>query len=288
MTLAIQGPRFSTFDKSFSAIRRVRRRSSCPSLPQSVSVSSLSFDLSSEDLRNPADLGELEVYMSPLFSGHGLGGNGDPLDEAAERVSVAHTTTSTEGFTLEENANQCDDGPFERLSGFVITDEEDIPAPPESASDASLQEWSSTRTAPNLPLPVVQRVPLNTNWSKPPLSRTSSPTLAHPLPPVSATMARPMIPPPTTRPLRIDRSKTHQEASSAPQRAPRAGVQYERHPPRPILRSTTQVNLRDAYRRAGLAERRAHPKLAMPTIPPPPHAHPETPTPSAREVMNNH
>ncbi|KAH9965447.1 hypothetical protein BC827DRAFT_1265441 [Russula dissimulans] len=273
MSLVVPGPRFSTFELDklpFSVIRHLRRRSSCPSIPRSVSVCG-SFDLSSENLHGPADF-EVE-YLSPLFR---LGGIGESLDEAAKRVSAAPTTAPTEDFTPEEDANQCDDGLFERFSCFVVTDEED--APP--------REQSPTTSAHNHPLPVVQSVPSNTDLSKPLPSRPSSPTLAHSLPPVPATVARPIVPPDTTRPLRIDRSKKRQETLSAPQRAPRADAQYERRPPRPILRSTTQVNLRDAYRRTGqLAERKVPAKLAVPTIPPSPKAHPKTPTPSATEQV---
>ncbi|KAI9508390.1 hypothetical protein F5148DRAFT_1197017 [Russula earlei] len=277
MSLTGQSPRFTPLDKlPISAVHRLHRRSSCPSLPRSVSVYS---STSSIDLKGSEDLGDVEIYMSPLFRGPGQ------IETAHSEVVGRMSTKLMEGFTPKAETSQFDDlsGRLSRYQ-FAIIDDEDVPEPSEPC-EANLGERS---LAPIFPL--ASSVPPNPKESQPlpplPHSRTFKDS---PLPDLP-TAARPVIPSSTgTRPLQIKRSKKPQESSTISQNTSSARLQYERPSAKTITRSTTQVNLREAYKKASpLAERKVYVKEVRPTMAPSLRAHLEDRSPIATEVTNIH
>jgi hypothetical protein len=281
MPLAIQAPPFAPLEQS--ARRRLHRRSSCPSIPRSVSICSsvVIFDSSSEDLRNPADDIEADIFMSPLFRGHG--GSGEANEEAAE---VSDSDTPTEDFTPRSKAIHYDDRLSESLSNYHFDIMGHVPeSESPKASEGGPGEQSPTPT--HLISPLVLKKKSNAEASHPlPPPRQSSPTLEDSPPPVPPRKTRQMVPPNTgTRPLQIDRSKKRQESPRTPQRLPRADVQYNSEPPlaKPILRTATQVDLRGAYRGASpLAERKVRARGVAPVMP---SSRPKIPSPNATEVL---
>jgi hypothetical protein len=270
--------------------RALRRRSSCPSIPRSVSACSsvFTFDSSSEDLSYPGNLSELDIYMSPLF--RGVGAN----DEASSEAADGESNTPSEASTPRTEEVRCDDGLSETLSNysFDLTGHEHVLESPE-VSEGDPEEQSLTPASFESPL--VPNKPSNSEASHLLPSTQPSPTLEHcpspPPPPVPPKMSRQMMPSSTgTRPLQINRSKKRQESSTTSQPLPRGDVQYERPPLKSILRTTTQVDLRGAYRGTGsLAERKVHSREVGPVVPSSLQTrHPKIPNVNAAEVTSVH
>jgi len=275
MSMADSGPVFTPLAQLQTSA--LRRRSSCPSIPRSVSIcSSFALDSSSEDLSYPGNLSELDIYMSPLF--RGVGANDNASSEAAEGESNTPTEVSTP--TTDSEAVHCDDSLSETLSNynFDLTGHEHVPESPE-ASEGDPEEQS----------PLVPNEPSNSEESYLPPPTQPSPTLEHsplpPLPPVPPKMPSQMMPSSMgTRPLQINRSK------KTPQPLPGGDDQYKRPPLKSILRTTTQVDLHGAYRRIGsLAERKVHSRGVVPVVPSSlQKRHPKIPNVNAAEVINVH
>jgi len=229
-----------------NARRRLHRRSSCSSIPRSVSACSSvwDFDRSSEDLRIPATRGEVETYMAPLL--RGLQGFREAPDEAAEQVSASHPN----GFDSRTKSPACDDSLSENLSNYhfdISGDDHNSPERPNPSNNNVTREHSPPSS--HFDPPVIRK------------SQVDRPVRRHVLP--SQTPPRPGLrplllvetirqnPPSTgTLPLQVDRSKKRQESGSSPQRTPPADPPSVRSPARPIHRAVTQVNLREAYKRA--------------------------------------
>jgi len=270
-----------------SALRRLRRRSSCPSIPRSVSICSsvFGFDSSSEDLSHSGAGGDRDIYMSPLF--RGVRESGEVDAEVAEGAS----DTPTEGSTPRTQSIPYDDRLFESLSdyNFDITEHEHTLESPE-ASEGNQGGQSLTPVHYHSP-PVQNKTSILDSQASQPLPppRYFSPSLDE-FPPVPPLRIRPALLPNTgTRPLQIDRSKMRQKPSKTPQPLPPADVRYKPPPPKSILRTTTQVDLRGAYRRTGPhAERKVHAREVMPIVPSPLHKQPRGPGPNASEVINDY
>ncbi|KAI9465199.1 hypothetical protein BJY52DRAFT_1245691 [Lactarius psammicola] len=198
----------------FNARRRLHRRSSCSSIPRSVSACS-----------------SVEAYMAPLF--RGLEGLREARDEATEQ-------------------DVCD---------------------PSIRS----QFWSRVTS-----LRAIEP------FRGQPLPGTTPPVPGLPRPLVLAEVVRQDPPSTGTRPLRIDRSKKRQEQGGGPQRTPRADAPYVRPPARTIYRAATQVNLREAYRRASphSADKAGQTRHIPVARPPPLGPLPEIPHPGVNKVFN--
>lgn len=285
MSLTVPGSLFASRDNlPINVHHRLHRRSSCPSIPRSVSICSSinALDSSSEDLRNPVECGEIDIYKSPLF--RDLGVIGEAHDEAARQVSAMPTGD----FTLSAEAICCDNNLSDSLSNyqFVITGHEDVPEPPKASEDYPRKQ----PLIPNPSPPVVPNKPSNLKISQPLPPRHFSPSLKHSLPSVPPMVTGPTIPPSTgTRPLQIDRSRKRQESSSTRQRTAGADAQYVQPLAKPIRRAATQANLRETYRRAGtVPERKVHAMGAKPTAPHSFHTQPKTLNPNTIEVIYNH
>jgi hypothetical protein len=287
MPLVAQSSNFTSFDElPISYRRRLYRRSSCPSIPRSVSADSsiCAIDPSSEDASAPTDFGDVEGFRSPLF--RGLGGFGEEHGEAAQRASA----TSGRGFTPRAKAIDCDDSVSDSLSNyqFDITGHDHLLEPTKVSKGNLLMEQSSTPVYPRSL--VVPQKPLNSKASRPlPPPRDSSPSPQH-FPPSVPPTTGPIIPLNAgTRPLQIGRSKKRTESSSTSQRTPRADAQHVPPTSKPISRATTHVNLREAYKRGSpLAERKV-PTRGVPPIKPS-HLHPYhmTPNQNVTQVRPNH
>ena len=291
MSLVVPDPVFTPLDKlPPSALRRrLHRRSSCPSIPRSVSIysSAFDFDSSSEDLSHSGACGDWDVYMSPLFRG-AEGSEGDTED------TEGASDTPTEGSTPRTQSISCDDRLSESLSdyNFDITGHEHALESPK-ASEGN-HGGQSLMPVPFDPPPVQNKTPsLYPEASQPlPPPRYFTPSLDE-FPPVPPLKIKHLLPPnAATRPLQIDRSKPRQKSSRTPQPPPPTDVQYKDRPPRPlksILRTTTHVDLRGTYRTAGsLSERRVHPRDVIPVVPSPVHTRHKGPSPNAIEVINDH
>ncbi|KAF8262195.1 hypothetical protein EI94DRAFT_719445 [Lactarius quietus] len=240
------------------ARRRLHRRSSCSSIPRSVSTCSSvwGFDASSE---------EVEAYMAPLFRGL----EGTP-DEAAEPVSATHSDDSSSTV----KAPRDDDTLSENLSNYhfdIASDENNSAeqANPSATEDSLSQEQSPAPTPAQEDPPVVPKPDRPARLHPLPSQTPPVPGQLRPL--VLAEAARQDLPVTGTRPLRIDRSKKQrQEQGGTPQRPPRADAPYARPPARPIHRAATQVNLREAYKRASPHSARAAQARFIPAARPPP------------------
>ena len=293
MSLVVPDPVFTPLDQlPPSALRRrLHRRSSCPSIPRSVSIysSAFGFDSSSEDLSQSGARGDWDVYMSPLFRGVERSGEEDTED--AEGAS----DTPTEGSTPRTQSILSDDASSESLSdyNFDITGHEHAP---ESPKPSEGNHRGQSLTPVHFDSPHVQnKTPsLYPEVSQPlPPPRYFTPSLDD-FPPVPPLKIKQHLLPPNAaiRPLQIDRSKPRQKSSRTPQPPPPADVQYKDRPPRPvksILRTTTQGDLRGTYRRAGpLSERRVHAREVMPVVPSPLDTPPKGPNPNTIEVINDH
>ena len=289
MSLVAPDSVFTPLDQlSPSALRRLHRRSSCPSIPRSVSIYSgvFGFDPSSEDPSHPGARGDWDIYMSPLF--RGVEGSGEVDTEDAEGTS----DTPTEGSTPRTRTILCDDRSFESLSdyNFDITGHELAPQSPK-ASKRDHGEQSLMPVHFDSPSVRNKTSSLDSEASQPlPPPRSLTPSLDD-FPPVPPLKIKHLLPPNAgTRPLQIDRSKTRLKSSRTPQPLPAADVQHKPRPVKSILRTTTtQVDLRGAYRRAGpSAERKVHAREVMPIVPSPLRAQPKGPSPNDTEVMNDY
>ncbi|KAH9006259.1 hypothetical protein EDB86DRAFT_3070284 [Lactarius hatsudake] len=115
-----------------NARRRLHRRSSCSSIPRSVSACSSvwAFDLSSEDLRVPADSGEVETPVS---------------------------TTHPDGFDSRAKSPPCDDSCSESLSNYHFDiagqdhDSSEQPNPPEINPSLERAPAPSQQVPPVIP-----------------------------------------------------------------------------------------------------------------------------------------
>ena len=287
MPLALPGSHLTSFDELPAGHRRIlNRRSSCPSIPRTISVcrSIRALDLGGEDPSVLMDWGDAEMYKSPLF--RGLGGFGEEHGDAARRVSP---TSTGGGFTPEAKAIDCDDSDSASLSNyqFDLTGHVRVPEPTKASKGKLSREQSSTLA--HLRPPRVPDKSLNRKASRPLLPpRVPSPGLQHFPPSVPPKDTRPIAPVTGTRPLQIDHSKKRTGSSSTYQRDPRADAQHVPPIPKPISRATTHVNLREAYRKGSpLAERKV-PARGVPTKPPHPHPHPKTPNQNITQVIPNH
>lgn len=279
-TMSLAVPDSLLVPPTANARRHLHRRSSCPSIPRSVSACSSvwAFDTSSEDLRVPADRGEVETYMAPLF--RGLEGFREAHDEATGQVSP----TYPDGFNSSAKSPHYDDSLSENLSNyqFDIAEYDHISEKPE-ANPSREQSPAPSRHNPPVVLPKPQSDRLGQEQFLP--SQTP-PVPGHLRPPEFAEAVRQDLPSTGTRPLRIDRSKKRQEPGGGPQRTQRADAPYVRPSARPIHRAATQVNLREAYRRASPQSGRAAQIRLIPVARPPPlYPLPEIPHGSVNEVV---
>ncbi len=289
MPVAVQGSHFTSFDELSTSHRRVLyRRSSCPSIPRSVSACSSigAIDSSGEDLSAPTVYGDVEIYMSPLL--RGLGGIGEEHGEAAKRMSDA----STGGSTPTAEAIDCDDSLFDSLSNyqFDITEHDHVPEATKASTAKFSMEQSSTPThSRSLMAPDKSLQPRTYQLFPPP--RDSSPSPIHYPPSVPPKATRPIIPSNTgtTRPLKLDPSRKRTGPSVTSQRASPADAQNVPPASKPISRATTHINLREAYKRDRLlAERKVLRRGVTPVMPSCPHPLPEIPKQSATQVKLNH
>jgi hypothetical protein len=280
MPLAVQGSELPTGHR-----RTVYRRSSCPSIPRSVSVCSsiYAIDFSGQFSSPPTDCGDVEIYMSPLF--RGLGGIGEEHGEVAELMP----STSTGGFTVNVEAIDCDDSLSDSLSNyqFDITGHDLFPEPTKASEDKLPTEQSSTHTHPRSPM--APDKPLKPKASQLfPSPQDPSPSPEHFPPCVPPKPTRPIVPLKsgnTTRPLKIDRSRKRTGPSVPSQRTPPAEAKNAAPTSKPISRATTHANLREAYRKdRQLAERKVFTRGVTPAIPSYPRPHAETPDRNVTQV----
>jgi hypothetical protein len=255
MSLAVSD---SLLSSAVNARRRLHRRSSCPSIPRSVSTCSSvwGFDPS---------CGEVETYMAPLFRG---------VEGAQEETAEPISANEPDDLTPREKSSYDDDAVSENLSNYhfdIDDDEHDSSEQPNPSATEAIPSREQS------PAPVRDDPPVT---PKPQVDRPTRPRpllLQTPPPPgqlrplVLAEAIIQGVPITGTRPLRIDRSKKkRQEQGSVPPRPPRADIPYVRPPVRPIHRAATQVNLREAYRRASPHSARMAQTRHVPIARPPP------------------
>jgi hypothetical protein len=275
MPLAVQGSHFTSFDEVPTGHRRwLRRRSSCSSIPRSVSACSSNYaiDFSGEFSRMPTERGDVEIYMSPLF--RGLGGIGEECGEAAELMSARPTG----GFTPKAEAIDYDDSLSDSLSNyqFDLVGLDHIREPTITSKAKLSTEQSSTSTHPRSLMAPGKPLKPKASQLFPPRDPSRSPE--HLPPSVLPKPTRPTIPmnAGSTRPLKIDRSRKRTGPSS--QRTPRAETRNVAPTSKPISRATTQGDLREAYRRDRLlAEQKVPTGGVIPAMPSYPHPHAKTP-----------
>lgn len=261
-----------------STHRSLRRRSSCPSLPRSVSTCSSLWGLDSrnEDFRILANVHEEEMYMAPLFRGlEGIG----TTHKTEEQMSTIHF----ESFALEVKATPYDDSLSDSLSNyqFEFAEHEQESEPLIASEGHAPRGQCPAPVHPNPSLPLRTRSIPKPSRPPPPAAPVSG--IDFPPPPLPPKVAKPIPPSTSTRPLQINRSRDRKQLGNSPQQAVHTGAQYERPATRAIYRAATQVNLREAYTRPSpLAERRTHARGLMPTSL---HPHRESPSPNATEVM---
>lgn len=246
MPPAVQGSHLISFDELRTGLRR---RSSCPSIPRSVSICSSNYaiDFSGEFSRVPTESGDVGIYMSPLF--RGLGGIGEEHELMSARA--------TRGFTPRAEAIDCDDSLSDNLSNyqFDIVGLNHILEPTKAPEAKLSTDQSPTHTHPHSA--VAPGKPLKPKASQlfPPRDPSPSPEHFRPSVPPKPTRPLPDIPinAGSTRPLKIDRSRKRTGPSVASQRTHRNVAPTSK----PISRATTQGNLREAYRRDwSLADRK--------------------------------
>lgn len=250
MSLAVSD---SLLSSAVNARRRLHRRSSCPSIPRSVSTCSSvwGFDPS---------CGEVETYMAPLFRG---------LEGAQEETAKPISANQPDDFKPREKSPPDDDAVSENLSNYhfdIDGDEHNSSEQPDPSATEANQSPAPVRDDP----PVTPKPQVDRPARPRPLLLQTPPVPGQLRPLVLAEAAIKDVPITGTRPLRIDRSKKRQEQSSVPQRPPRADVLYMRPPVRPIHRAATQVNLREAYRRASPHSARTVQTRHIPIARPPP------------------
>jgi hypothetical protein len=284
MPLAVRGSHFTTFDElSISHRRKLYRRSSCPSIPRSVSACSSigAIDLGSEDPRILTDCGDVDTYMSPLFRGLGEIGEEHGETATAKRVSP----TSTRGFTSRMETVDYDDSLSESLSNyqFDFTGHVHVPEPSEASESNLSTEQPSTPEHPCPPMVPDKTLKPKASQTLPP-PRDSSPSPHHFLPSAPPEATRPIIPlnTGTTRPLQIDRLRKHTGLSVTSQRTTRTDAQNVPPPSRSIPRATTQVSLRNAYKRDG--ERKVPTRDARSVLSSYSHPHAKTPDQNITQV----
>ena len=298
MPLAVQGSHLTSFDELPAGHRRqLYRRSSCPSIPRSVSACSsiYAIDFSGQFSTVPTDCGDVGIYMSPLF--RGLGGIGEEHGDVAELMSAARNG----GFTPRaEEAIDFDDSLSDSLSNyqFDISGHDLFIEPTKASKSNPLTEQSSTSTSHtthsrSLMTPDTPLKPKASQLFYPPRDPSPSPEhLAPSVPPKPSKQrpprpTRPIIPmdTDTTRPLKIDRSRKRTGPCVASQRTPRAEAQNVAPTLKPISRATTHINLREAYRRdRPLAEQRVLTRGVRPAMPPYPYPHAKTPDQNVTQV----
>ena len=271
MSLAVPGSLL--VPPTLNARRRLHRRSSCSSIPRSVSGCSSVWGFDSSE--------EVETYMAPLF--RGLEG---AHDEATELVSATRPDDSNSSAeTPECDSESLSDYHFDIAGDDHISSEQPNPSaikpnPVAEPSPAPVRDDPPVIPEPkeNLNRPVRQQ---SISSQAPPVP----PRLRPPL--VLAEAARQDLPFTGTRPLRIDRSKKRQEQGGGPQRPSRTDAPpYVRPSVRPIHRAATQANLREAYRRASPQSARAAQARHIPVARPPPLG-PLPEIPGAKKVLTN-
>jgi hypothetical protein len=236
MSLVVRDSHFpSLHNLPVSTRRTLHRRSSCSSIPRTVSIYSTGWglNLSSEDTRNSAYFHE-ETYLSPLF--RGLEGSG-ATHEAEEQMTIL-----LEDFTLADAKATRDD---DSLSNYSFDIAEQEREPPKTSKGNIPREKSPAPAQRNMTFRLGTQ--LGTKESLHPLPAV--PTLDVSPPPLPPKPTKPISHITGTQPFHIDRSKDRRQFANRPQ-AVHAQVPYERPPARPIYRAATQANLRDAYRRA--------------------------------------
>jgi hypothetical protein len=226
------------------------------------------------------------MYMAPLFRG---------VEGAQEETEEPISANQPDDLTPRAKTSHDDDAVSENLSDYhfdIDGDEHNSSEQPNpSATEADPAQEES-------PAPVRDDPPIT---PKPPqVDRPARPRpllIQTPLPPGQL---RPLelveaiihdVPITGTRPLRIDRSKKkRQEQGSVPPRPPRADVLYVRPPVRPpvrpIHRAATQVNLREAYRRASPHTARIAQTRHIPIARPPPFG-PLPEVPNVNKVLTD-
>lgn len=271
MPLAVQGSELPTGHR-----RTLYRRSSCPSIPRSVSACSSIYavDFGGDFSSMPKERGDVEMYMSPLF--RGLGGIGEE-GETAELIPA----TFTGGFTPKAEAIDYDDSHSDSLSNyqFDITGHDLIPEPTTAPKGKLSTEQSLMPADPrSLMAPDKPLKPKASQLFPPP--RDPSPSPEHFPPSVPPRPTRPTVPMKSnvTRPLKIDRSRKRTGPSVPSQRTPRTEAQNVAPTSKPISRATTHVNLREAYKRDRLlTEKKVPTRGVTPAMPSYPHRRAEIP-----------
>ena len=268
MSLAVRDSHFpSLHNLPVNTRRTLHRRSSCSSIPRTVSICSTGwgFNLSSEDSRSPAYFRE-ETYMSPLLRGlEGIGAT----HNAEEQMTIF-----PENFTPDIKATHDDDS----LSNYSFDITEREREPPKASEGNIPREKSPAPAHRNLSFKLGTQ--LGTKESLHPLPAV--PALDISPPPLPPKATRPIPPRKGTQPFHIDRSKDRRPFANRPQ-AVHAEVPYGRPSARPIYRAVTQANLRDAYRKANpLAEQTVPARgIHQPTL----HPLPENSNLNAAEVI---
>jgi hypothetical protein len=257
---------------ALNARRRLHRRSSCSSIPRSVSACSSVWGFDSSE--------EVETYMAPLF--RGLEG---AHDEATEPVSATRPDDSNSSAKLPEyDSESLSDYHFDIAGEDHIGSEQPNPSATNANPATEPSPEPVRHDPPVIPKPTVSR----------PARQQSISSQAPPVPPrlrpplVPAEAAKQDLPFTGTRPLRIDRSKKRQEQGGGPQRPSRTdALPYVRPSVRPIHRAATQANLREAYRRASPHSAKTAQTRHIPVARPPPLG-PLPEIPGAKKVLTKH
>ena len=281
MPLAVQGSELPSGRR-----RTLYRRSSCPSIPRSVSVCSsiYAIDFVGEFPTMQKDCDDVEMYMSPLF--RGLGGIGEEHGDEAELMAA----TSSGDFTPSEEAVDSDDSPSDSDSlsnyQFDITGHDLFPEPTKASTAELSTEQPSTSVHPRSLRAPEKLLKIKASQLFPP-PRDPPPSPEHTPPPVPPKPTQPIIPTEScsTRPLKIDRSRKRAEPSVTSQRTSLVEAQNVVPTSKPISRATTHVNLREAYRRERpLTERKVPARGVTPVRPSHPCPRPKTPDRNVTQV----
>lgn len=264
----------SLYSSAVHARRRLHRRSSCSSIPRSVSTCSSVWGFD-------ASCGEVETYMAPLFRG---------LEGAHEETAEPVTANQPDDFEPRDKSPHEDDALSENLSNYhfdIVGDEHNSSEQPNASAIEAItfQEQSPGPVLDDPPPPITPKPHVDRPGRPRPLLLPTLPAVPGPVELVEAVIHdRPIT---GTRPLRIDRSKKRQEQGSVPPpRPPRADVLYVRPPVRPIHRAATQVNLREAYRRGSPHSARTVQTRHIPISRPPPFG-PLPEVPNVNKVLTN-
>jgi hypothetical protein len=258
---------------ALNARRRLHRRSSCPSIPRSVSACSSvwGFDRVAKRWKRtwPLCSADSKEHMTKPQS-QCLRPSPDDSNSSAKLPEYDSESLSDYHFrhrwrgpywlgATEPFRNQCH--PATEPSPEPVR--HDPPVIPKPTVSRPARQQSISSQAPPVP-----------------------PRLRPPLVPAEA--AKQDLPFTGTRPLRIDRSKKRQEQGGGPQRPSRTDVlPYVRPSVRPIHRAATQVNLREAYRRASPHSAKTAQTRHIPVARPPPLG-PLPEIPGAKKVLTEH